>query len=158
MNPPRYEEAIRAAARELAALPGVIGVKDCDRDLASIATKIERVGERISILGGDDDLVYWVLLSGGDGAIMASANLAPRLCVQLYDACASGDVATALGLNKKLLSLVHVRQGPNHPGPLKELMAMAGRPVGPPRRPLLSMTDDQRQKAAALLKRLGEVR
>jgi hypothetical protein len=129
-------------------VPGVIAVKDCDRDLASIATKIERVGQRMAVLGGDDDLVYWVFLSGADGAIMASANVAPALCVQLYEACARADVTTALELNKTLLPLVHVRQGPDHPGPLKELMAMVGRPVGPPRRPLLSMTDAQRGKAA----------
>ena len=53
---------------------------------------------------------------------------------------------------------VRVRQGPDHPGPLKGLMAIAGRPVGPPRRPLLSMTDQQRKDAVALLAQMGDIR
>ena len=42
--------------------------------------------------------------------------------------------------------------------PLKELMAIAGRPVGPPRRPLLSMTDQQRKDAVARLAQMGDIR
>jgi 4-hydroxy-tetrahydrodipicolinate synthase len=158
-NPPRTAYGLGVnEITEIAAIPGVVAIKDCDRDLASIATKIDRVDERIAMLGGDDDLVYWVLLSGASGAIMATANLAPRLCVGLYDACLRGEVKTALGLSKKLLALVQVRHGPDHPGPLKELMAMAGHPVGPARRPLLGMTENQRKAAATLLADIGEVR
>jgi 4-hydroxy-tetrahydrodipicolinate synthase len=156
-NPPRTGVSIDAdLLAELADVPGVVAVKDCDRDLASITTKIERLGARMALLGGDDDLVYQVLLSGGHGAIMAHANLAPRMCVDLYEACARGDTPAALALNRAMLPLIQVRQGPNHPGPLKELMAMAGSPVGPARRPLLGMTERQRQQATTLLKRPGE--
>jgi 4-hydroxy-tetrahydrodipicolinate synthase len=157
-NPPRTAYGLDPEAiAEIAAIPGVVAVKDCDRDLANIALKIERTGERLAMLGGDDDLVYWVLLSGAAGAIMASANVAPRLCVELYEACTRADIPSALALNRKLLRLVHVRQGPDHPGPLKELMAMAGRPVGPARRPLQSMTSQQRANATALLAELGPI-
>ena len=157
-NPPRTGWAMNVeAVAEVAAIPGVVGLKECDRDLANVATKIECVGERIAVLGGDDDLVYWMMLTGAAGAIMATANLAPRLCLELYAACMRGDIASALTLNRKLVALVRVRQGPNHPGPLKELMGMLGRSVGPPRRPLRSMTAEQRERAAALLARLGEI-
>lgn len=158
-NPPRIAWGMSPeAVVEIADIPGVVAVKDCDRDLASIATKIDLLGGRIALLGGDDDLVYWVMLSGAAGAIMATANLAPRLCVDLYDACARNDVPVAQALNRKLLKLVQVRHGPNHPGPLKDLMAMAGRPVGPARLPLLGMTEQQRSAAARLLEELGDVR
>ena len=157
-NPPRTNWAMDAdALTEIAAVPGVIGVKDCDRDLASISVKIGRVGDQLAILGGDDDLVFSVLLAGGDGAIMATANLAPRLCVELYEACLRGDLATARYLQGRLLPLVHVRHGPNHPGPLRDLMAMVGRPIGPARRPLLGMTNAQRSKAEEVLERCGPV-
>lgn len=157
-NPPRTGWGMDVAALEaIAAVPGVVAVKDCDRDLASINTKIVRVGKQIAVLGGDDDLVFTALLSGADGAIMATPNVAPRLCVDLYEACARGDLAAALALQNRLLPLVQVRQGPNHPGPMKDLMAMVGRPAGPARRPLLGMTDGQRSAAAGVLETCGPI-
>ena len=36
--------------------------------------------------------------------------------------------------------------------------AIVGRPVGAPRRPLLSMTDQQRKHAVALLAQMGDIR
>ena len=155
-NPPRTGWGMSAEAlEEIAAVPGVVGLKECDRDLAMVNDKINRVGDKIAILGGDDDLVYPVLLSGAHGAIMATVNLAPRLCIDLYRACMRGDVAGALAIQNRLLPLVLVRRIPNHPGPLKEMMAMVGRSVGPARRPLFPMTDQERKAVAAVLEASG---
>ena len=115
----------------------------------------ERLGEGLSILSGDDDLGYVTLLSGAPGAIWASANLAPRLCAALYRACRDGDVKTAFPLAERLRQLVHIRRIPNHPGPMKEMMAMVGRSVGPARRPLFPMTSAERGRVKTLLDSMG---
>jgi 4-hydroxy-tetrahydrodipicolinate synthase len=157
-NPHRAGWAIELDLLErLAAVDGVVGLKDCDRDVAQIAAKIARLGERISILSGDDDLGFATMLSGAPGAIWASANLAPRLCVEIYRACREGDVQRARPLAEKMRKLVHIRRIPNHPGPMKEMMAMVGRPVGPARRPLFPMTDAERARVKALLDSIGDV-
>lgn len=157
-NPPRTGWAMSVEALdEIAAVPGVVGLKECDRDVAMVNAKVNRVGDRIAILGGDDDLIFPVLLSGAQGAIMATPNLAPRLCIDLYRACVRGDIATALAVQNRLLPLVLVRRIPNHPGPLKEMMAMVGRPVGPARRPLFPMTDQERKAVAAVLEASGDL-
>ena len=157
-NPPRAGWAIEMDLLEcLASVPGVIGLKDCDRDVALIAGKIAQVGDRISILSGDDDLGFATLLSGAPGAIWATANLAPRLCRDLFDRCTSGDLEGGRPLAERLRQLVHVRRIPNHPGPLKEMMAMVGRSVGPARRPLLPMTDVERAKVREVLDSLHPV-
>jgi 4-hydroxy-tetrahydrodipicolinate synthase len=151
-NPPRAGWAIALEAlEEIAAIPGVIGLKDCDRDVAAIAVKIERLGQRLTVLSGDDDLEFATLLSGAAGGIWATANLAPRLCIALYDACVRGDLTEARRLQSMVLALVNVRKLPNHPGPLKEMMAMVGRSVGPARRPLFPMTEGQRTAVKELL-------
>jgi 4-hydroxy-tetrahydrodipicolinate synthase len=157
-NPPRAGWAIEMELLEcLAGVPGVVGMKDCDRDVALIAAKIARVGDRISILSGDDDLGFATLLSGAPGAIWATANLAPRLCRNLFDRCAAGDLEGARPLAERLRRLVHVRRIPNHPGPLKEMMAMAGRSVGPARRPLLPMNEAERAKVREVVESLQPV-
>ena len=157
-NPPRTGWAIGPAElAEIAAVPGVVGLKDCDRDVAMLAAKVRRVGGSIAVLGGDDDLVLPALLAGAAGAIMAAPNLSPRLCLELYAAYRRGDLATARALQDRLLPLVQARKIPNHPGPLKEMMAMVGRPVGPARRPLVPMSEAEREAAAAALAGAGDI-
>lgn len=154
-NPPRAGWAIGFdTLAEIAEIPGVIALKDCDRDVAAIQEKILRLGNRIAILSGDDDLEFATLLSGAPGGIWAQANLTPKLCLDLYQACLDGDLARARDLQATVLALVNVRKLPNHPGPLKEMLAMAGMGVGPARRPLKPMTDPQRSAAAHLLRSL----
>lgn len=140
---------------ELADVPGVVGVKDCDRDLGDISAKIARVGTRIAFLCGDDDLVFPSLMVGAAGAVMALPNLAPRVCCRLFDACVGGDLTQAQELHEIVRRLVHVRRGPNHPGPLKEMMSMVGRPVGLGRHPLGPMGGAERAAAEGLLRDLG---
>jgi 4-hydroxy-tetrahydrodipicolinate synthase len=157
-NPPRVGWAIGPSElAEIAAVPGVVAMKDCDRDVAMIAAKVRRVGDGIAILGGDDDLVLPALLAGARGAIMAAPNLCPRLCIDIYDAFRRGDLDAARALNDRLLPLVHARKIPNHPGPLKEMTAMVGRSVGLARRPLFPMTTAEREVAAAVLAASGEL-
>jgi 4-hydroxy-tetrahydrodipicolinate synthase len=157
-NPGRTGWAVTVEQlQSIADVPGVVGLKECDRDVASISLKIAAVGERIAVLSGDDDLGFATLLSGSPGAIWASPNLTPRLCVDLYDACRAGDVATALALHNRLIQLVSAWFIPNHPGPLKEAMALIGRPVGPARLPLARMTSTQRDALAETFRTYGPI-
>lgn len=128
---------------QIAEIPGVVALKECERDVASISLKISAIGDRMPVLSGDDDLGFATLLLGGTGAIWASANITPKRCVDLYDACVAGDVPRALELHEKLLKLFAAWMLPNHPGPLKQAMAMIGLSVGPARRPLQPMSDEQ---------------
>jgi 4-hydroxy-tetrahydrodipicolinate synthase len=156
-NPARAGIAIDLGTlHELADLPGIVGLKDCDRDLGAIEVKIEEVGEKIAILSGDDDLEFVTLLAGAAGGIWATVNLAPRLCIDLYRACAAGDLERARALQTIVRTLVNVRKLPNHPGPLKEMMKMAGLDVGPSRRPLVAMTEGQRTVVAETVSRFSD--
>jgi 4-hydroxy-tetrahydrodipicolinate synthase len=143
--------------RTIADIPGIVGLKECDRDVASISLKIAAVGERIAVLSGDDDLGFATLLSGSPGAIWASPNLTPRLCLDLYEACRRGDVNAALGLHNRLVQIVSAWFIPNHPGPLKEAMALVGRPVGPARQPLVGMTSAQRDALGETFRTYGPI-
>jgi 4-hydroxy-tetrahydrodipicolinate synthase len=143
--------------RQIADIPGIVGIKECDRDVASLSLKMAAVGDRIEVLSGDDDLGFATLLSGSRGAIWASPNLNPRLCIDLYESCVAGDVAKALPLHIRLVHLVSSWLIPNHPGPLKEAMAMVGRPVGCARRPLVAMSATQRAALQEAFKTYGPV-
>lgn len=154
-NPPRTARTIDVdLLSELADIDAVIAVKDCDRDFGSISAKIQRTRGRISYMCGDDDLVYPSLASGADGAVMAMPNLAPKLSLALVEAFRAGDNARALELHEIFVRLVNVRRIPNHPGPLKEMMAIVGKPVGLGRRPLMPMTPREREAVVAVVDEL----
>jgi 4-hydroxy-tetrahydrodipicolinate synthase len=133
-----------ALLERLAAIPAIVGLKECERDLAIVAQKIAAVGERIAILSGDDDLSLPTFLLGSPGGIFTTANLVPAFHRQLFEAAMRGDLAVARAAYYALLPLVEALYTANHPGPLKDAMALIGRPVGPARAPL------QRAGAAAL--------
>jgi 4-hydroxy-tetrahydrodipicolinate synthase len=141
--------------RTLAELDGVVALKECERDVAAISLKI--AGSGLPILSGDDDLGFATLLSGARGAIWASPNLAPKLCVDLYDASVAGKVDEALALHERLNAIFARWMLPNHPGPLKQAMAMVGRSTGPARTPLQPCTEDEAKALRAALDANGPV-
>jgi 4-hydroxy-tetrahydrodipicolinate synthase len=141
----------------LAEIPGVVGLKECERDMASISFKIAALDGKIELLSGDDDLGFATILSGAKGAIWTTPNLIPQLCVDLFKASAAGDVDTARQHHNRLLQIFATIMLPNHPGPLKEAMAMVGRSVGPGRKPLAPMTADQKKVVQKALDTFGPI-
>jgi len=143
--------------REIADIPGIVALKECERDVAAISLKIAALEDKLPVLSGDDDLGFATLLSGARGAIWASANITPKLCVDLYDACVAGNVSEALRLHNRLNAIFATWMLPNHPGPLKQAMTLLGRTAGPARSPLQPMTQHQFANLEAALKADGAV-
>jgi 4-hydroxy-tetrahydrodipicolinate synthase len=142
---------------KLAGIPSIVALKECERDLAIVAAKIDAVGERIAILSGDDDLGFPTFLLGSPGGIFMTANLIPAFHRRLFEATASGDLATARKAHAALLALVDALYTANHPGPLKDAMALIGYPVGTARAPLQRASADNLKRAEKALKTLGAV-
>jgi 4-hydroxy-tetrahydrodipicolinate synthase len=136
-------------------MDGIVALKECERDMAQISLKI--INSQLPILSGDDDLGFATILAGARGAIWASPNLAPKLCVDLFDACLAGKVDEALVLHNRLVQIFSAWMLPNHPGPLKQAMAMVGRSVGGARTPLQPCTDAQATALRAALEAHGPV-
>ena len=90
---------------ELAKLDTIVGVKDATGDLARVCQQRMSCGEDFIQLSGEDATAHGFNAQGGTGCISVTANVAPRLCAQLQEACLSGDYATALELQDKLMPL-----------------------------------------------------
>lgn len=141
----------------LAKIPSIVALKECERDLALISAKIKAVGETIAIMSGDDDLGFPTFLLGSPGGIFTTANLIPKFHRQLFEASIGGNIAAARRAHYALLSLVEAVYIPNHPGPLKDAMALVGQPVGPARAPLQGASTDTLKRAKAALDRIAAV-
>ncbi|CAN7789637.1 4-hydroxy-tetrahydrodipicolinate synthase [Caballeronia sp. LjRoot34] len=139
----------------LAAIPSIVALKECERDLAIVSAKISAVGDRIAIMSGDDDLGFPTFLLGSPGGIFMTANLIPAFHRKLFEAAISGDLATARKAHYALLPLVEALYTVDHPGSLKDAMAFIGHPVGPVRAPLQRGREENLKRAKIALEKLN---
>src|SRR6266567_3385685 len=144
----------------LARIPSIVALKECERDLAIVAAKISAIGERIAILSGDDDLGFPTFLLGSPGGIFMTANLVPAFHRKLFAAATKSnlthsDLTIARKAHYALLPLVEALYTADHPGPLKDAMALIGHPVGPARAPLQRASAENLKRAGAALQKLA---
>ena len=74
--------------RQLLDVPGIVGLKDSSRDMDYFLAVREVTRQRPdwSLLVGFEHMLIDTLRAGGDGGVLAGANLSPRLLVELYEA------------------------------------------------------------------------
>ncbi|WP_225807524.1 4-hydroxy-tetrahydrodipicolinate synthase [Thermococcus bergensis] len=120
----------------------IVGIKDSSGSIGRIAELIRRVGDKISILAGTADVMYPSWMLGAHGAVVAVANVAPRLCVELYNAFLEKryERARKLQLMINYLNEVVVKKY-NQISAIKEAMRMLGFEVGYPRMPALPLDE-----------------
>jgi 4-hydroxy-tetrahydrodipicolinate synthase len=142
----------------LAEIPNILGIKDSSGDLQNTNEYMRVVPERFSVLQGRDTLIYQALMFGARGAVPATANIAARLVVDIYEACQRGDHVAAkaaqLRLNPVRLSLTLGTA----PGGVKAALALLGLSIGPSRSPVAPLTADKQQKMRAALESAGLLR
>jgi len=134
----------------------VVGVKDSGGSIGQISDLIHRVGDRISVLAGTADVVLPCLLMGGRGGVLAVANVAPRLCVDLYNHFKQHEIERARQIQMKVLYLndILVKRF-NQISAIKEAMNQLGKAAGYPRRPSLPLDEKARNEVREALAKLG---
>ena len=140
---------------KLAEIPNIIGIKDSSGDLQNTIEIIRRVPATFSVLNGRDTLIAAALMFGAKGAIPASCNIAPELCVGIYESFSNGDFVAA----QKQQAILHpirlaMSLGTGN-GAIKEAMALLGRSAGPNRRPISPFGAEKKQKLKEILTAAG---
>jgi 4-hydroxy-tetrahydrodipicolinate synthase len=139
----------------LAQLPNIMGVKDSSGDLQNTLEYLRVVPDRFSVLMGRDTLIYHALIAGARGAVPATANVAPRLVVTIYEAFRRGDHAAAAAAQRRLNPVRLSLALGTAPGGVKTALALLGMPVGPSRAPVGPLPPDKLQKMKAALTEAG---
>ncbi len=139
----------------LAALPGIIGVKDATGNLGRVSAQRAACGADFCQLSGNDDMALGFMAMGGAGCISVTANVAPALCAEFQSACAHGDYAAALVLQDRLYPLHDALFTDASPGPTKYALDRLGK-VGPTTRlPITPPSDAARARVDAALAHAG---
>jgi 4-hydroxy-tetrahydrodipicolinate synthase len=134
----------------------VAGIKESSGNLANVAQMIDEVGGKISILTGSDDLTLQSFVMGCSGAILALGNLAPKLCVDIFESVQKGDYENAKKLYYRVLPLAQAIGSPeNFPAPIKEALRMLEKPAGPCRSPVVPVSAAEKERVRKALEHAG---
>ena len=125
---------------KLAAHPNIIGLKESSGNvvkMAEVAQAIDAGGLDFTVLAGSASFLQAALTVGARGGIVASANVAPQLCLEVFEAAANP--GRARRLQHSLLPInaaVTTRFGVAGLKYAMDRINLYGGPVRPPLRPL----------------------
>ena len=126
----------------LAKHPNIVGVKDATADLARPLATGTAVGwNGFCQLSGEDATALAFYAGGGNGTISVTANVAPRLCAEMYNAWEGGDIATAVAINKRLYPLNKALFIESNPAPAKYALSTMGKLANELRLPLVPVRE-----------------
>jgi 5-dehydro-4-deoxyglucarate dehydratase len=144
-----------AMVERLSAIPNLVAWKDGQGDLRRLQSIMNRVGDRLTWIGGaGDDLVAAYYSTGIRAYTSSIATVAPRLSLRLHELAASGAREELTELMQRcvipLYSIRSRRKG-YEVSTMKVLMDLAGMSGGQVRPPLVTVTDAEREELKAIL-------
>lgn len=144
-----------ATLKRLAEIDTVAGVKEASGNISQMASIIERLPERFSVLAGDDAISLPLIALGGKGLISVVSNEIPAEMACMIRNCLAGDFAAAREIYYRYLPLMEVNFCESNPIPVKAAMGLMGllEPVW--RLPMVPPRPESAAKIEAVLAKLG---
>ena len=140
---------------ELSSHPNIIGIKDTSGNLIKMGEMIRLADPSFSILAGSASFFFPALALGVQGGVLALANVAPAQSVEIYRLFKEGEIEQGRKLHLQMLPVnaaITTRWGI---GGLKAALDMLGFYGGPPRAPLPSLNEEQKEELRAILRENG---
>ena len=144
-----------ALVARLAGHENILGMKDSGGDLVKMGAIRDRLGPGFQILAGSASFLLPAITVGAIGGVLALANIAPKVCLDILQAAHDGRLEDAQEMQIRMVPVntaVTRRWGV---AGLKAAMEMLGLRGGPVRAPLQPLREDERQELRAILLRGG---
>lgn len=136
----------------------LIGMKECSPSLAQSIESVHRLGDKISVLSGEEFLAPSLMLLGAKGGILATSCLVPNVWVSIYNAAISKNVDELSKLIKDYFPLFKLIFKEINPGPLKYAMERIGLEVGELSIPLRMPSEELKTEIDNKLRALGLIK
>lgn len=149
------EIAIETVKRLADACPTIIGIKEAGGNADRVSQLRAALGDRFTILSGDDALTLPFMAVGAHGVVSVASNVVPKEVSQMVRAFATGKADAALKLHNRLYPLFKDLFIETNPVPVKAALAMLGVCEEEYRLPLVPMTAKNREILKATLKSCG---
>ncbi len=142
---------------DLAEIDNIVGLKDSSGDLKYLMSVLEKVGDKIDVVVGWDEVVLPALSAGAKGMILASANVIPHIWLEIYEKVKEGDLEGARAIHRRIQKFLRHIVSSGALG-VKACLNYMGLNVGRTRRPLImgdTLTYELREELRIELEKLG---
>ncbi len=133
----------------------IVGIKDSSGDFSQSLEYLRRTPDGFRVIMGRDTLICAGFEQGAAAAIAASANVAPKLSVGIYNCYLKGDRVGAKQFQDRLAPLRLAFSLGSHPAMLKAGADLVGAAGGPPRKPIRTLSAADLEKLKSVLKEIG---
>ncbi|TGL59254.1 4-hydroxy-tetrahydrodipicolinate synthase [Leptospira sarikeiensis] len=106
--------------------PKIRSMKEATGDLGQMSKLISLVGDKMTVLSGDDNLTLPLLSLGGKGVVSVISNLFPESLVKLVESFQKGEIATAQKIHYDFIELFALAFIETNPIPIKAAMSWNG--------------------------------
>ncbi len=140
--------------QRLAEINNIVGLKEA-ASLERNRELLNRVGDRIALLSGDDDLACECILAGFQGVVSVAANVAPKQVRAVIDAALAGNHADARKLDAQLQPLHKSMFLESNPIPVKWALWRMGMIANGIRLPLTPLALQYHMQLESVLRGVG---
>jgi 4-hydroxy-tetrahydrodipicolinate synthase len=157
-NPGRVGVNIEVeTAIKLCEIPRILGFKDSHSDPTRIAALRHAVGNKMSLLSGEDSIVSAHMLYGADGAISVLGNVVPDLYKHLMNAWKTHDIQAFARLTHELHPLCTALSAETNPCTIKYAVSRMGYCTEDVRLPLTPIREETKQRIDEALAKLNKM-
>ena len=133
----------------------IVGIKEAGGNPDRVSQLRAALGDKFTIMSGDDSLTLPFMAVGAQGVISVASNVIPREVSHMVKAFAKGNLGAALKLHQKFYPLFKDLFIETNPVPVKAALAMLGVVEEEYRLPLVAMSAANREKLRKTMKACG---
>jgi len=141
----------------LAEVDNIVAVKDSTGDFQTASRLIKESPPDFDLYSGDDWATFPLCCMGAAGIVSVASHLVGDRIREMIELIQTGDVPSARKIHDDLMPVFKGLFVTSNPIPLKVALEIAGRPVGPPRLPLVPATPEERAKVEQAMRDAGVI-
>ena len=139
----------------LAQIDSIFGIKEATGNIERAQWLIRDVPQGFGVYSGDDPTAVALMLCGGHGNVSVTANVAPRLMIELCAAALAGNIQRAMEIQFKLMPLHKHLFVESNPIPVKWAVARMGHCGGTLRLPMTELSAANQPVVETALRNAG---
>lgn len=143
--------------KRVALIDNIVGIKNTSLDFSQTIRYLYETSELkdFVILAGTDYYILSTLMHGGVGCVAGTANVAPKLVVDIYNKFLEGDYKGALEAQTNLIPLRDAYSYGSFPVVMKDCLNLMGINAGNPIKPIDHCGEDKLNDLKQVLSSLG---